>query len=231
MTALLILIHGAFSTNPNAAGRNYQFPVLIPILGHGLREDQFARTSTFFFPGLARLHRCRQDIPRFEMAVIREVLFGMETTTATTTAATAAALHARGFLTRAKPGLPDSGLQRIVGIKLGTGDHKGRRGNDGPRLGGLGIVSVRINLVVVANGPGEQHDVARLDGKFFYCHSCLSLSDVFLWTSGDLIVAPPAIEFCCREHTSASVLLQAFRHRHGDTERGKAHSLSCARPD
>src|SRR5436190_553830 len=157
MTALLILIHGAFSPDTNAAGRNHQLPVLIPILSHGLREDQFARSAPFFFPGLARLHRGRQDITGPEMAVILEVLFGMETTTATTTAtaATAAALHACGFLARAKPGLPDSGPQGIVGIKLGTGYRKGRRGNDGPRLGGLGIAFVSINLVVVANGTGK----------------------------------------------------------------------------
>src|SRR5438093_9077591 len=156
MTALLILIDGAFGPETNTAGRNHQLPVLIPILSHSLREDQLARPAPFFFPGLARLHRGRQDITGPEMAVILEVLFGMETTTATTTtAATAAAVHACGFLARAKPGLPDSGPQGIVGIKLGTGYRKGRRGNDGPRLGGLGIVCVSINLVVVANGTGE----------------------------------------------------------------------------
>jgi hypothetical protein len=42
MLALLTLLYGPFRTDANATRCDHQLAVLIPVLGDGLREDQFA---------------------------------------------------------------------------------------------------------------------------------------------------------------------------------------------
>ena len=81
----------------------------------------------------------------------------------------------RRLFTGAEPGLSDLRAQEVIRIELGARLNKGRRGDDGPRLRRLRIFLVIIDLVGIANRPGEHHDVSCFDGESLYCHMSSSL--------------------------------------------------------
>src|SRR4051794_11062166 len=159
----------ALGADTDAPCRDDQLTVLVAVLRDGLAEDELAGALALLLPRLARLHRPGEDVARLHVAVIREVLLGVQPATATTSASSSAScagaallgLHAGRLLARPEPRLADLRTQEVLGIELGARLGEGRRGD---HVRGVGLRRV-VDRVRIPDGPGEHQDVARLDGK------------------------------------------------------------------
>ena len=89
-----------------------------------LAEDELAGALALLLPCLAGLDRAGEHVAGADVAVVREVLLGVEPTAAaaTATAVTRALLgcHARRLLAGPEPRLTDLRAQEVVGVELGA---------------------------------------------------------------------------------------------------------------
>jgi hypothetical protein len=86
------------------------------------------------------------------VAVIFEVLFGMQTAASTATTTGRFALDASGFFAGTEPGFPDLGSQKVIRVELGAGLCERRRRDDRAGFGLRGIVGIVIERNRQATG-------------------------------------------------------------------------------
>src|SRR3954452_1913555 len=83
----------ALGADTDASCRDDQLTVLVAVLGDRLAEDQLAGALAFLLPGLAGLVRAGQHVAGTDVAVVGEVLLGVQATaTASPSPAAGAAL-------------------------------------------------------------------------------------------------------------------------------------------
>src|SRR5205085_4924213 len=141
----------------------------VSVLGDRLGEDQLPGPPAFLLPRLARLDRAGEHVARLHVAVVLEVLLGVESCAAAS-ATTPFTLYPGGLATRTEPWFADLGPQEVVRVELGAGLSERRWGDDVADLGALGVVLVVVDGVGVSHAAGEHHDVACLDGEPLDCH-------------------------------------------------------------
>src|SRR5262245_45471328 len=155
----------ALGADTDAPCRDDQLAVLVAVLGDALAEDELAGALALLLPRLAGLEGAGQHVAGADVAVVREVLLGVQPAAASSTAPAAAGallrLDAGGLLARPEPRLADLRAQEVVGVELGARLGERGRGHD---VGGVGLRRV-VDRVRISDGPGEHQDVARLYGK------------------------------------------------------------------